>query len=132
MAWSENPCFERILVVWCWKVSHFFLPDSGCSEVDEIYKICSVIGSPTIESWPNGLKLARDINYQFPQVSFSSFFPYKQSLLLCFYKMFNTKHARCLDNLGIWPELSKNMCGCLTSKCPYSGIGDFGISELGF
>jgi len=28
-----------------------------------------VIGSPTAESWADGLKLARDINYQFPQVS---------------------------------------------------------------
>jgi len=40
------------------------------SEADEIYKICSVIGSPTTESWADGLKLARDINYQFPQVLF--------------------------------------------------------------
>ncbi|MED6144393.1 hypothetical protein PIB30_118199 [Stylosanthes scabra] len=39
----------------------------GASEADEIYKICGVIGSPTIESWADGLKLARDINYQFPQ-----------------------------------------------------------------
>ncbi|QCD81846.1 male germ cell-associated kinase [Vigna unguiculata] len=39
----------------------------GTSEADEIYKICSVIGSPTTESWADGLKLARDINYQFPQ-----------------------------------------------------------------
>ncbi|KAI4314557.1 hypothetical protein L6164_027452 [Bauhinia variegata] len=39
----------------------------GASEADEIYKICSVIGSPTIESWADGLKLARDISYQFPQ-----------------------------------------------------------------
>ncbi|XP_054824636.1 cyclin-dependent kinase F-4-like isoform X2 [Prosopis cineraria] len=39
----------------------------GASEPDEIYKICSVIGSPTIESWADGLKLARDINYQFPE-----------------------------------------------------------------
>ncbi|KAJ7943938.1 Protein kinase superfamily protein [Quillaja saponaria] len=41
----------------------------GVSEVDEIYKICSVIGSPTNESWADGLKLARDINYQFPQLA---------------------------------------------------------------
>ncbi|XP_022638644.1 cyclin-dependent kinase F-3 isoform X3 [Vigna radiata var. radiata] len=40
----------------------------GTSEADEIYKICSVIGSPTTESWADGLKLARDINYQFPQL----------------------------------------------------------------
>ncbi|KAF3447888.1 hypothetical protein FNV43_RR08595 [Rhamnella rubrinervis] len=41
----------------------------GASEADEIYKICSVIGSPTKESWAEGLHLARDINYQFPQSS---------------------------------------------------------------
>ncbi|OMO87895.1 hypothetical protein CCACVL1_08707 [Corchorus capsularis] len=39
----------------------------GSSEADEIYKICSVIGTPTKDSWPEGLNLARAINYQFPQ-----------------------------------------------------------------
>ncbi|KAL4341274.1 hypothetical protein GQ457_08G024590 [Hibiscus cannabinus] len=39
----------------------------GTSEADEIYKICSVIGTPTKESWPDGLDLARAINYQFPK-----------------------------------------------------------------
>ncbi|XP_057963873.1 cyclin-dependent kinase F-4 [Malania oleifera] len=41
----------------------------GLSEADEIYKICSVIGSPTQYSWPEGLNLAKAINYQFPQFS---------------------------------------------------------------
>lgn len=40
-----------------------------CSEADEIYKICSVIGSPTKDTWADGLNLARAINYQFPEVS---------------------------------------------------------------
>ncbi|KAL4324607.1 hypothetical protein GQ457_11G020430 [Hibiscus cannabinus] len=39
----------------------------GTSEADEICKICSVIGTPTKELWPDGLDLARAINYQFPQ-----------------------------------------------------------------
>uniref|UniRef100_A0A2P2MHS9 cyclin-dependent kinase n=1 Tax=Rhizophora mucronata TaxID=61149 RepID=A0A2P2MHS9_RHIMU len=39
----------------------------GASEADEIYKICSVIGSPTQDSWADGLNLAGAINYQFPQ-----------------------------------------------------------------
>ncbi|KAK4743517.1 hypothetical protein SAY87_001518 [Trapa incisa] len=50
----------------------------GSSEADEIYKICSVIGTPTQESWPEGLRLARAINYQFPQsagVHLSAFIP---------------------------------------------------------
>lgn len=41
----------------------------GSSEADEIYKICSVLGSPTPDSWPEGLHLAKAINYQFPQFS---------------------------------------------------------------
>jgi len=39
----------------------------GISEADEIYKICSVLGTPTKDSWADGLHLARDINYQFPE-----------------------------------------------------------------
>ncbi|KAL5550831.1 hypothetical protein UlMin_001007 [Ulmus minor] len=39
----------------------------GASEADEIYKICSVIGSPSKDSWADGFRLASDINYQFPQ-----------------------------------------------------------------
>ncbi|KAI5656449.1 hypothetical protein M9H77_25242 [Catharanthus roseus] len=41
----------------------------GASEADEIYKICSVIGSPTVSVWAEGLELASVINYQFPQVA---------------------------------------------------------------
>ncbi|XP_012574599.1 cyclin-dependent kinase F-4 [Cicer arietinum] len=41
----------------------------GASEADEIFKICGVIGTPTTESWADGLKLARDINYHFPQLA---------------------------------------------------------------
>ncbi len=41
----------------------------GSSEADEIYKICSVIGSPTESGWAEGLELASAINYQFPQLA---------------------------------------------------------------
>jgi len=33
----------------------------GCSEADEIYKICSVIGTPTKRDWSQGLELASSI-----------------------------------------------------------------------
>jgi len=39
----------------------------GASEPDELYKICSVLGSPTQQSWPEGMKLAAAMNYRFPQ-----------------------------------------------------------------
>ncbi|KAJ3672595.1 hypothetical protein LUZ60_007316 [Juncus effusus] len=38
----------------------------GSSEVDEMYKICSVIGTPNMDSWPEGLRLAADLKFQFP------------------------------------------------------------------
>uniref|UniRef100_A0A7C9A1K1 cyclin-dependent kinase n=1 Tax=Opuntia streptacantha TaxID=393608 RepID=A0A7C9A1K1_OPUST len=40
----------------------------GLSEPDEIYKICSVIGTPTENSWSHGLQLAGAMNYRFPQL----------------------------------------------------------------
>ncbi|WOL19515.1 cyclin-dependent kinase F-4-like isoform X4 [Canna indica] len=39
----------------------------GSSEVDEIFKICNVIGSPNKNTWEEGLHLADIMKYQFPQ-----------------------------------------------------------------
>jgi len=39
----------------------------GTSEQDEIYKICSVCGTPTAQTWPEGLKLAAAMGFRFPQ-----------------------------------------------------------------
>ncbi|KAL5811483.1 hypothetical protein ACOSQ4_028051 [Xanthoceras sorbifolium] len=39
----------------------------GINVPDQIFKICNVLGSPTIDSWLEGLVLARGLNYQFPQ-----------------------------------------------------------------
>jgi protein kinase len=41
----------------------------GASEVDEIYRICAVIGSPSHQTWSDGMKLAASLNFQFPQLS---------------------------------------------------------------
>nr|GEV80854.1 cyclin-dependent kinase F-4-like isoform X1 [Tanacetum cinerariifolium] len=41
----------------------------GSSEADEIYKICSVIGSPTEFTWREGVERASKIRYQFPEVA---------------------------------------------------------------
>lgn len=40
----------------------------GSSETDEIFKICSVMGTPTQQNWPEGLKLAQRMNFKFPQM----------------------------------------------------------------
>jgi protein kinase len=39
----------------------------GSSESDELYKICSVIGTPTQQTYAEGLKLAAQIKFRFPQ-----------------------------------------------------------------
>jgi len=39
----------------------------GSSEADEIYRICSVMGTPTQTTWPEGLKLASAMSFRFPQ-----------------------------------------------------------------
>jgi len=39
----------------------------GSSEADEIYKICAILGSPTMRSWPEGIKLAAQMQFRFPQ-----------------------------------------------------------------
>lgn len=38
----------------------------GSSENDQLFKICSVLGTPTSSTWPEGLKLGIKIGYQFP------------------------------------------------------------------
>ena len=41
----------------------------GTSEADEIYKICSVLGTPTRSTWEYGTRLAHEMNFRFPQFS---------------------------------------------------------------
>lgn len=40
----------------------------GTNEVDQLYKIMTVLGSPTEKTWPGGMALARKIRYSFPAV----------------------------------------------------------------
>jgi len=39
----------------------------GQSESDEIYRICSTLGTPVQAQWPEGFKLAAQIGFRFPQ-----------------------------------------------------------------
>ncbi|XP_043284779.1 serine/threonine-protein kinase dyf-5-like isoform X2 [Venturia canescens] len=41
----------------------------GKSEIDEIFKICSVIGTPEKDDWPEGYQLAAAMNFKFPVLS---------------------------------------------------------------
>jgi len=50
----------------------------GTSESDQLFKICSMLGTPTASTWPEGLRLGAKIGYQFPNfvtIPLSSFIP---------------------------------------------------------
>ncbi|KAI4493373.1 hypothetical protein M0802_009433 [Mischocyttarus mexicanus] len=44
----------------------------GKSEIDEIFKICSVIGTPDKDDWPEGFQLATAMNFKFPNFTKTS------------------------------------------------------------
>ena len=39
----------------------------GSSEPDQIFKICSVLGTPSKEAWNEGHRLAKQLKYTFPK-----------------------------------------------------------------
>lgn len=41
----------------------------GISSADQIDRICNIIGSPTVESWDDGIRLAQKLKWSFPQRS---------------------------------------------------------------
>ena len=43
----------------------------GSSEADEIYKVCAILGTPTMRVWPEGIRLASQMQFRFPQFSSS-------------------------------------------------------------
>ena len=42
---------------------------AGNSEFDQIYKICSVLGTPTQAAWPEGYRLASQLGFNLPQLT---------------------------------------------------------------
>ncbi|KAJ4724093.1 Kinase-like protein [Melia azedarach] len=40
----------------------------GKSSANQIGKICTIIGSPTEDSWGDGIRLAQNLNWSFPQI----------------------------------------------------------------
>ena len=45
----------------------------GSNENDQMLKFCSVLGTPSMSSWPEGYKLASQMNYRFPQAQPANF-----------------------------------------------------------
>lgn len=50
----------------------------GSNENDQMLKLCSVLGTPSMNIWPEGYKLASQMGYRFPQcqpINFNSLMP---------------------------------------------------------
>ena len=41
----------------------------GTSEIDQIYKVCSILGTPSSQDWSQGQQLASQMNFKFPTFS---------------------------------------------------------------
>ena len=39
----------------------------GNNEIDQMIKLCSVLGTPSMQAWPEGYRLASKMNFRFPQ-----------------------------------------------------------------
>lgn len=42
---------------------------AGNSELDQLYKVCSVLGTPSRGDWPDGFVLASGMSFHFPNFS---------------------------------------------------------------
>ena len=42
---------------------------AGNSEIDQLYKVCSVLGTPSRGDWPDGFVLANGMSFHFPNFS---------------------------------------------------------------
>lgn len=45
----------------------------GSNENDQMLKLCTVLGTPTMNAWPEGYKLASQMGYRFPQYKETNF-----------------------------------------------------------
>ncbi|XP_046440188.1 serine/threonine-protein kinase dyf-5-like isoform X3 [Daphnia pulex] len=44
----------------------------GSSEIDQLFKVCALLGTPTESQWPDGYQLASKMHFKFPQFNNSS------------------------------------------------------------
>ncbi|CAH9094014.1 unnamed protein product [Cuscuta epithymum] len=66
----QSPSWGSTVDMWAIMAEMFTLRPlfPGMNEADEVYKICSVIGTPTKMEWEDGLKLANGMGYDFPKI----------------------------------------------------------------
>jgi len=72
----------------------------GSSESDQLYKTCSVCGTPTQQQWAEGHKLAAQIGFRFPQ-----FVPTKLEVLI---PQANAEAINMMTNLLSWDPAKRH------------------------
>jgi protein kinase len=94
----------------------------GSSESDELYKICSVIGTPTQQIWADGMKLASQLRFRFPQ-----FVPTSLETLI---PQAGTDGIAVMNNLIMW-DPSKRLSASKCLQHEYFASGHMqGVKEL--
>jgi uncharacterized protein CbrC (UPF0167 family) len=59
-----QPAFQSLHWLLCCAGACAVLCPAGSSEADELVKIAAVLGTPTQDSWPEGLKLAAAMDFR--------------------------------------------------------------------
>ncbi|CAM6087595.1 unnamed protein product [Calypogeia fissa] len=67
----QAPCYNAAVDMWAMGaiMAELFTLQPlfpGTSQIDQIFKICEVLGTPTLTSWSDGVKLAKSMNFFFP------------------------------------------------------------------
>eukprot|EP00210_Caulerpa_lentillifera_P008581 g8186.t1 len=87
----------------------------GSSEADQIYQTCHVLGSPTMQTWPEGLRLASAMKFRFPR-----FLPMPLSRII---KHASSEALDLITSLCLWdPRRRPTAVECLQHPYFQNGI----------
>lgn len=86
----------------------------GNSEMDQIFKICSYLGTPDKNEWPQGYQLASSMNFKFPQFS--------RTPLSTLIPSASKDGIQLLDLFLMWPP-SKRPTAQQALRYPYFQVG---------
>jgi len=87
----------------------------GSSESDELYKICSVLGTPSSEAWPEGVRLASQLRFRWPQ-----FVPTRLSTLV---PQSGPEGIQVMENLMSWDPHNRMSAAKTLQHAFFAGSG---------
>ena len=60
----------------------------GVNEEDEIVRICHILGSPTDKTWKEGMELANQLHFKFPDIVLFDTMDFTISMIIIIFSMF--------------------------------------------